>query len=615
MAKYKLWLPALMVGLVLCLTSGPAQAWELSLKGNFDWEMRALGQTGPNGFFGKYDTAANAGAGLTGVGVYAPYNFWAGWNRRAGIVSGSDASWATQYMDTFVDIKINPALQIRGWYRIGEWVNGAHSAATTQAIASGDLGAGDLVASEYLTYRYGGVQRSMSPGYWNYLFMTAQLPWGIVNFGKRRSTFGTGLFYNGEDSRSSETVSVSALYGPLNITLGFYPSRRGTTSASTTSGTGLGGYFNRDRDKNNVRLYDMGPAISYRSGAIDAGFAINYGANYHTGGEGLIDTPANRGGLAAPNVAVVTYLDNHAEFYGTSYLKFNNGRFFFNGEVGWYQIIEKTRGHLPITVIGVGNGGGGFPQIRDLSIDHWRYAAEIGVYSGPAKMSGLFAWLSGGDRRGMGGRIGQIDNTGIIRSTTTSNTGFFRPYSYLINEVYGTGVFQNADTTKGYVEDAIIYAGRLDYAVAANLNASASFMWADRSSKSGFGWGCIYPTISSTVFSNIYTDEIGQISNDNIFRRNNNFNVPNIPDTNLGWEIDGGVDWKLLEGLTVNATVAYWAPGKWFNWACRDKNIANWGTNAPTGTWTVNDPALAFVNPNRTIDPVWGLELKVQGDF
>lgn len=638
MSKYRVLVYSFALAACLCLTAGQAAAWELMMKGNFDWEFRALGQQGPNGFFGHYDVAGQDGvatAASAPVGTFAPYNFWAGWNRRAGIVSGSDASWATQYMDVFIDLKFNNALQVRGYYHIGEWAQALGSTTMTTGVpttvspvlgspfAFTDLGVGDLVDSEYQTMRASGVRRSFSPGYWNYLFLTANTPWGILNFGKRRSAFGLGLFYNGEDSRSTETVSLSTIYGPLNITLGFYPSRRGTTSASTTSGTFLGGFFNRDRDKNNVRAYDGGPTVVYRSGPMEAGVTVNWGAHYHTGGEGVIAAPATR-------ITAYCYLDNHAEFYGGSFVKYNNGRFFFNAEGYFYQIMEKTHGHVPGTTPGsnglIGRGSVAGVGIRNVSVEHQRYALEMGGYSGPAKLSLLYAWLSGGDRRGLadgagGFYIGQIDKTGIVRSSTTSNTGFFRPYSYLINEVYGTGVFQNPDTTKGYIEDAIIYAGRLDYAVAANLNLSASFMWADRATKSGFGWGCLRPDViraGGAGTALLGAANIGQINNTNIFLVNNNANTPNIPDMNLGYEIDAGMNWKLLEGLTLSTTFAWWQPGKWFNWACVDKALDGWAAAPPAATgWPAGgaSPLTVGVNPNRSIDPVWALELIVEGQF
>ncbi|MBI5571565.1 MAG: hypothetical protein HY914_16605 [Desulfomonile tiedjei] len=612
----KVWMAAV-IGLCLCLLAGPASAFELKMDGTFTWNYQTFAQTGKSGFFGAYDVAAIDGVTGFPAGTFAPYNFWAGWHRRAGIQSGSDAGWQTLWMDTNVDLQINPALRVRGRYHVGEW--GPGSAVAGQPVATGDLGQGDLVASEYLTYRYTGIRRSFSPGYWNWLFMTAQVPWGIVNFGRRPSAFGTGLGWNA-DVRNSETLSVSALYGPFNITVGVYPSRRGATARPSTTAAGLpafnntSGYYNVDRDKDNTR-YDVGSLFTYRAGSIEMGALVNW-VNFHTGGEGVLDDPVARANKT-PGARAYIYLDNHTEWYGSGYAKFNNGRFFFNGEVVWFHQTEKTRGGLPANgIIGRGRQNGVAVDVRDLYIEHWRYALEAGVLAGPSKMSLLYAWLSGGDRRGMGGLIGQIDRTGILRSNSFANTPFFRPYSYLINEVYGTGVFQNGDTTDGYIEDAIIYAGRWDYALAANLNTFASFMWADRASKSGFGWGCIRPDTTAPAAGALPgTVNFGAITNANILNVWNNLSTPNIPDMNIGYEIDAGMDWKLIEGLVMKLTVAYWQPGAWFKWACRDKNIPLWGTNAPLVWPAGGTPATAFINPNRTIDPVWGAEVKFEGSF
>jgi hypothetical protein len=73
------------------------------------------------------------------------------------------------------------------------------------------------------------------------------------------------------------------------------------------------------------------------------------------------------------------------------------------------------------------------------------------------------------------------------------------------------------------------------------------------------------------------------------------FNATSIPDNNLGWEINAGVDWKLLEHWTVRVLAGYWQPWRWFNYACVDKTVPNWNTltTYPFG-----------VNPDRAIDTI-----------
>ena len=103
--------------------------------------------------------------------------------------------------------------------------------------------------------------------------------------------------------------------------------------------------------------------------------------------------------------------------------------------------------------------------------------------------------------------------------------------------------------------------------------------------------------------------------------------APNIPDNELGWEVTSGIDWKLLEGLTFKFRAAYWQPGKWFSYACIDRNIATayigsyWtGTSvAPVILPAVGDGAVIGsawgVNPSRSIDGIWGFTGQLLVEF
>ena len=74
------------------------------------------------------------------------------------------------------------------------------------------------------------------------------------------------------------------------------------------------------------------------------------------------------------------------------------------------------------------------------------------------------------------------------------------------------------------------------------------------------------------------------------------------------YEIGGGIDWKLIEGYTLTARVAYWKPGGWFNYACVDRRQPNWDS-APTAS------NMWGINPNREIDPIFGTCVAIQMDF
>ena len=110
---------------------------------------------------------------------------------------------------------------------------------------------------------------------------------------------------------------------------------------------------------------------------------------------------------------------------------------------------------------------------------------------------------------------------------------------------YGLGTSIARDTGEGFVQDASVYAAKLDYAVAANLNLYGSFTWAERFSKSGDIMGCLLPNPGPFVAP--FSGSVVYIRGLNSVRAEP---IPTIPDTSLGWEIDCGFDWKLLEDFS-----------------------------------------------------------------
>jgi len=639
MNRYRLLLLMAVIGLSIPMLVAPAPAWEFTMDGAFTWKFEYRGQGGREGFFGPYGidsgtdvndgnpnasapTVFNTGgqpAAVVGVtdaasnqlppGFFAPFNFWLGFHNAANdqnmktsgssFASGADGSWNTIFMTTNMQIRMNQAIRIRGRIDIGAWNTPEQSLSLAQ-----------LPHSEYLNSSSSGVQRSFSPLNVNTLWLTAELPWGIVTVGKRASTWGTGLAWNGEESRTSESLALTVPYGPFRIQAAFYPARRGAYNYDSfndahppyNSGIPIQPWYNTYLDKSSNRIWDITfPLVTYRSGPLDVGFQWNF-VSRHNGGEGIIPAYYD---FVAPYIFTAanktstfwTYLD-YDEVYGGIYMMYNDGRFFFNSEVDWDLQTLRNRQKAFF-------GGGPARDVWDSYVEHWRYAAEAGVLSGPAKVSVLYAWLSGPDRR-----YGyQIDRTGLqtafgLRSNPFANTGFFRPYSYLMVYTYGLGTHMNTDTTNGTAEDAKILATRIDYAVASNLNVYGSFFWADRTNVSGYGWGFMRPDTRYPYWGMVRWDD-----RNNYQPPGHILAAPNIPDPNLGYEIGAGMDWKLLENFTVNLSGSYWQPGKWFSYACVDKALPNWdrfygGANFGWGVW-----------PDRTISPLWGLELKIVGDF
>ena len=220
---------------------------------------------------------------------------------------------------------------------------------------------------------------------------------------------------------------------------------------------------------------------------------------------------------------------------------------------------------------------------------------ETGVMCGPAKISVLSAWSPGPDRR----NAALIDRQQAAFvwhptfDTFLGNFDVFRPYSFLLSYNYGSGFNAYNLSVDGYMRDSWVLAARADYAVAANLNLFGTFMWAERTSD-GYGWGCISPQTPAAPTGNV------------AFAINGAAGSPNIPDRALGWEVDTGFDWKLLEGFTTNFTLAYWVPGKWFNYACIDRSVPAWNLAGAANFGT---------RPDKTINPILGGQVNMIFSF
>lgn len=113
----------------------------------------------------------------------------------------------------------------------------------------------------------------------------------------------------------------------------------------------------------------------------------------------------------------------------------------------------------------------------------------------------------------------------------------------------------------GQMGDAYAFAARLDWAIASNLNVWAGYLWAHRLERAGFLGGLVNETDSPAPVAS-------QTAAVNWFALNGlPGHQPYVDDGYLGWEANAGVDWKLLENLTLNLRYAYWQPGPWFHQA------------------------------------------------
>jgi len=579
--------------LLVCLSfsSHPALAWEFELGGAFNWTHEWYSQQGSRGFLGPYNIDNGAGTRAANL------NFWNGGQFDTNLVTGAKANWSYFNVEFMPKIKINPAISLSGKYRLGTY-NDPH-------------------APDYHTYDAPGVNRAFSEGHWSLFWVTAQTPLGIFSVGKRPWSFGAGLQYDGEDAATTESIALVAPFGPLDIGIAFNPYRFvGTSSTAsvrqaanstfvifggddyfnlpiylladgTTLGTGQ--YFSR-ADSSGTFSKDFLLFMTYSNGPITAGVLGSYGS-YHIGPEALLIDPAN------PPLFPLVAQDSQI-FHGTVFVKYNNGRLFFDAEAAWAYWTDRWSGDLN-PVVAIQNPGGFIPN--PAYVEQWRYVVELGAVCGPAKLSLLNARMPGPDRRG-GILIGKQPALFVrhpIYDNHLGNFDVFRPYCYMFAYNYGGGLGAYNLNGNGYLRDAFVLAARIDYAVAANLNLFGTFMYANRTSN-GYSWGCIGPNAGAGAF--------GAAPDGNLIFNFNRYPAsPNIPDTALGYEIDAGLDWKLLEGCTAGMLVAYWQPGKWFNYACIDRSVSGWETGVAAN--------LFGTRPDRSLDPILGGNFYFTYDF
>lgn len=597
------------VPLMILVINSHTNAWEFSMDGQFNYIYEQYDQMGSNGFFGAYNVDRSTGSALIAAGDYRNYNGWFGFQVRD-LVSGSNAGRHYQTLELYPDFRINKAIQFRGKYRLGKY--------------------GDPYASDYITNTMAGVDVATSDGQWTQWWVTAQTPLGQLVVGKRPEAFGVGLQYNGAVNNTTEGVALVAPYGPFRISFAvrpFWPQPPNAQISARKVGDNPnfryvpGSPYYNLFDMSGIMNYSVRYFSTYQDGPIDTGVFLAW-QGWHAGPEArsatytsVTDaTPAvTQDGPEGINKFNAYDTD---VCHGTVYLKFNNGRFFFNTEWAyWYENSRLARSVSDINSPGMApnklNGKG-----LDYWVGSWRRMVEFGGAAGPAKATFLYAYLPGPDRRN--GYV--YDDQSFIQAAGQGNYTVFRPYSYLLGYVYGSGVNAYDTGRYGYFSAAEVLASRLDYALAANLNIFGSFLWAQRSTH-GYSWGFLRPTKDPQVTHIVnpgasgFTNFIKWIPYVNY---QNNDGAPNVPDRDLGWEVTGGFEWELLDRYKLRATAAYWKPGKWFSYACVDRGVAGWNQQSRTNyqATPVSNPVSPYgVNPDRDIDAILGGEVALTVQF
>jgi hypothetical protein len=596
----------------LMALAAPAYAWEFSMKGSFNWYHEWYSQMGSNGFFGQYNIDNGNNTRVANL------NFWNGGQFDTSFVSGSNAGWSYFNVEFEPEIKINSAIKIRGLYRLGTF--------------------GDPAASDYHTQDAPGIKNAFSEGQWSLFWITANSPWGVFAVGKRPWSFGTALQYDGSDATSTESLSLVTPFGPFDVGIAYYPYRyAGDSSIYVIAGrqgvqaaygdpynlpkypefdvhpnptqiirTHDSGYYS-SADRSGSFSKDFLGFVTYSNGPVKTGIIAAFGS-YHIGPEASLNNAIRGLDGQDPTFAI------DSEFnHGSIYLQYNDGRFFANSEAAWlywtdrYQGVQAARQEY--------RHGINPPYTR--YIEQWRCALELGLLAGPVKLSGIVGWSPGPDRRN-GLYVDKQQSAFTwhpsFESHFLSNYSLFSPYSHIFVYDYGSGLNAYNLSGDGFLRDAFLLAARMDYAVAANLNIFGTFFWAQRTSD-GYPWGVLRPSLSRLpdFYNNLYLTD-GSVDFGGVTPGPLNYSaysygvspaqVPNITKRDLGFEVNAGFNWKLLEGWTLGALVGYWAPGDWFKYACVDRSVLNWNLNNLSGT-----------RADRKIDPVMGGEVTMVFEF
>jgi len=474
---------------------------------------------------------------------------------------GSDALYNDSRMSFEPTIRVNPAIRLKGVYNIGGIRNKYRQTGTNVF--------GDGVGIAPLE-RYYMSQTSINAtdgvfGMWEQFDMVAQTPWGIIVAGFRDFPWGVGATF---DSRTrAEALLFVVPYGPLTFLYGIYPAWNGYT---VSWDTGI--------DNFNKVNFQQVAAIAYNAGCLNIGALFLYRADHYGRGSsagGTVLVPgyvptygANTGTFnhgvefPDPNDSILNAPYNRTTTVGEIHAKFFNGRFFANVEYA-YANTEHVFVEAGNPIFGPFPAGGYAPIM--LESNHW--FSEIGMVAGPAKVSLLYA-LSSGPVQNLapdtGARFGNLPVK--LYCPFGIQTQAMEPYEFLMFNTFGggnnggwTGFDINFQSDEhGKMSDAYCFAGRLDYAVASNLNIWATYIWAHRLERNGTLTG---------QYHDLGNGQADGFVPGTLLALYGGAPITFVPDGYIGWEGGIGVDWKLLEGLNLKMRYAYWQPGDWFDYA------------------------------------------------
>lgn len=535
----KRFLTVLMAGLLIAAFVVPAAAWEFSMKGEYQFRLTYVSRTGDTDLFGN--AALNndpANVVPTLVGLSGP-NLWRG-NGAANfsgagvrIINGgfnptqNDALWSDSKLTMWPVIRVNPAIRVHGIYTVGGYRNKFDQSATGVGIPPTER----WYMSQTST---GSAFDTAAFGSWEQFRATIQMPIGIFSIGVKDFPWGTGATF-GYNVRSESFLLVLP-YGPFRFLPAIWLARPPD------------GWGADPADNGNKADFFGGWLFTYDCGALNLGAGVIL-RNRHF----MASEAANNG-------------QDTALFVFGSYFKYNNGRFFAAAEYAFAQVDVHRNGVLL---------GQDVANAAPTYSEFYHFFSEAGAVAGPAKVRLMYAVA--------GGPVLNNFNPTKNYQGWAVNEQCLRPYQFLMFTTYAGGngggwnnglAFYSDEY--GQMVDAYALGGRADYAVASNLNLWASYLWAHRLEAAS-----TYAGQFTLAGGNAYAGVAGATPYQTLLLRaqaaqayktaqgwGGNPN-PYVDDGFVGWEVNVGADWKLLEGMNMILRYSYWQPGEWFEQAYR----------------------------------------------
>ena len=597
----RLWFAALAVLIILSVGS-IALAWELSMKGEAEWRYRYWTRTGNNDIFGPMDdTFVNLG--LNHLATFPTIGTSNAGSPTFGVLAGENRFGPTMNltdyrMTIYPIIKVNPAIQL---------------AASVNLTSLGIWSAGQPYDSRTVTVRAAGGAAdttffTSSPGYVNSLYVPigdraaasdipntyVTLQWlklGIktpmVDFsiGFKDSSIGMGLWKH-KFVRASSSFGATANYGPLKIGFSPYFTRRNSSWALGGTSRNTGNNPVQRNEDRRVYIEALMGEIEYSNGPLVVQIVSDsYRQPYSPN--------VNGRGAALTTPAYASNTDDVVRYRIATAAKYFNGRYFFNAEADWFNTWNSDRGTATIPYAGG-------PVNVNENANGWLYGLETGCICGPAKFTANYVRATGEDpSTRFTGEDAAFSEQGL-------SSAYMKPWGYLMYWMYGTGTNFDAD---GYGQPTNLHhlGVRFDYAVASNLNFFTVYSNAWRDQPNAYRLGGSYQIgLQTFTNANIATAQAG------------GFGGHAVPDNFrfVGWEIDTGVNWKLLENLTWNTTLCLWQPGNWWGAAYPNTSaIYRAGVVPNANPNNAAGETLATVNTGRTIDPLFAVETTLVVDF